>query len=294
MTEKSIALGTFDGFHLGHTAVISKAAASDYPAYIMLFTKHPLAVITGNPPPEILTASIRERLTDQSGVTPLIVDFEEIVNISPEDFFYGFLIEKFNAKELSCGENYTFGKGGKGDISLLKRLCAENEIALNVANTVTCDGKVISSTVIRKSVENGDIITADKMLGRAFSYDFPVVSGDRRGRLLGFPTINQIFPDGFVKMKFGVYASAALVDGKYMPAVTNFGIRPTIGTDTLRSETCILGYSGNLYGKNVEVSILSYLRPEKKFASLGELSKAINNDACKSKEIFTNSLALLK
>lgn len=293
MTEKSIALGTFDGFHLGHTAVLTKAAESEYPAVVLLFDCHPMSIFAGVNPPELLTDSIRKKLTSQIGIEPVIINFKNIYRLTPEQFFYDVLIKRFNAAELSCGENYTFGADGKGNVSLLKTLCNENGIKLNIAPTQMLDNDVISSTKIRSLIEAGDIVRANKMLGRAFSYDFKVVSGDRRGRKLGFPTINQFFPDNFVKMKFGVYASAAFVDGEYHAAVTNFGIRPTIGTDSLRSETCILGFSGNLYGENVEVYILEFLRDEQKFKSLSELTDSIKHDADKAEEIFNKSLALL-
>ena len=137
-------------------------------------------------------------------------------------------------------------------------------------------------------LRQGEAEKANCMLGRYFSYDFTVETGDKRGRLLGFPTINQFFPESFVLPKFGVYASAAYAEGRWYPAVTDIGIRPTIGNSVPRSETCILGYSGNLYGTNTEVALLSYLRGEIKFNSLGDLSKQMEKDAEKAKEIFKN------
>ncbi len=294
MTEKSIALGTFDGFHRGHTAVTELARQSAYPAFILLFSQHPLSVIKGKAPAELVTDSIRSKLIEKLQITPIVTDFKKICNLSPEDFFENILIKELNAKELSCGKNYTFGKGGKGDISILKRLCAENEIRLNIADTVTYKEEAVSSTRIRKALENGEIENANKMLSRAFSYDFTVIHGDARGRTLGFPTLNQIIPDGFVKLKYGVYASAVCLNGKFYPSVTNFGIRPTIGTDIVFSETNIRGFSGDLYGENVEVFILSYMRPEKRFSSLAELSLAISADSQHSYEIFQEYLALLR
>ncbi len=294
MTEKSIALGTFDGFHTGHTAVTELARQSAYPAFVLLFSQHPLSVITGEAPKELITDSIRSRLIDNIRLTPVVTDFKRICGLSPEEFFESILIKELNAKELSCGKNYTFGKGGKGNINILKRLCAENGIKLNIADTVTYKGEAVSSTRIRKALENGEIEDANKMLGRAFSYDFTVIRGDARGRTLGFPTLNQIIPDGFVTLKYGVYASAVCLNGRFYPSVTNFGIRPTIGTDGVYSETNIRGFSGDLYGKNVEVFILSYIRPEKRFSSLARLSNAISADSEYSYQIFQERLALLR
>lgn len=294
MTEKStsIALGTFDGLHLGHQSVIQLAKQSQYPPYILLFSEHPLKAIKGYSPPELLTDSIKDALIVNLKIKKIVIDFNEIMNMEPEEFFYKILLKRFNVKELSCGENYTFGKNGSGNADLLLNLCLQSGVKLNVAKMQTIDGKPISSTAIRTALTNGDAETAAKMLGRPFSYDFKVVSGDKRGRILGFPTINQFFPKGFVEPKHGVYASAVALDGGLSyAAVTNFGLRPTIGTNSLRSETCILGFSGNLYGKNVKVSLLSYIRPEIKFKNLDELAYQIAADSEASKKIFQNGIA---
>lgn len=289
--EKSIALGTFDGLHLGHQSVINLAKKSEYKPFVLLFSEHPLKAISGIFPPELLTDSVKDSLLSQFGVNKIILDFKDIMNMPPEEFFYEILLKRFNAKELSCGENYTFGKNGCGNPSLLLKLCMQNSIKLNIAKMQMLGSTPISSTAIRTAIKNGDMETAAKMLGRPFSYDFQVVSGDRRGRILGFPTINQFFPDGFVEPKHGVYASAVSLNGKLYPAVTNFGLRPTIGTNSLRSETCILGFSGNLYGKKVPVGLLSYIRPEVKFDDLNCLSAQIKQDSEVSQKIFQNSIA---
>ena len=117
------------------------------------------------------------------------------------------------------------------------------------------------------------------------------MSGDRRGRLLGFPTINQFFPADYAVPKFGVYAARAWVNGRYYPAMANIGVRPTIGTQSMRSETCILGFSGDLYGKNVEVGLLAYLRPEKKFDGLEALAAQMTADAESSRRAFDTAVA---
>ena len=131
----------------------------------------------------------------------------------------------------------------------------------------------------RQALEQGRPEEANAMLGRPFCYDFTVVGGDRRGRKLGAPTINQFFPSGFVVPKFGVYASKTLVEGRYHPSVTNIGMRPTIGTQSLRSETYIMDFSGDLYGQNIEVSLLHFLRGEVRFESLDALRAQIAADA---------------
>ena len=172
-------------------------------------------------------------------------------------------------------------------MTILKKLCAEREIKLTVCNQVEYDGAPVSSTRIRECIKNGDIRTANKMLGRYFSYNFEVVHGDARGRTLGSPTINQFFSDNFTVADFGVYASFTVVDGKKYISVTNIGIRPTIqGGSEKRSETNIVGFDGDLYGQDIEVFLVEKLRGERAFNSLDELSESISADRKKSTEII--------
>lgn len=289
MNEKSLALGTFDGLHCGHLKVIEEAKKSKYDPYVLLFDVHPLSVINGKAPYSLMTDEKRDEVLNLLGVKALTVTFSEIVNCPFEEFFTEILLKKFNAKSLSCGENYTFGAGGKGDITQLKRLCEKHSVELHIAPTQLFDGQPVSSTRIRSLLENGEIEKANLMLSREFSYRFEVVDGDRRGRTLGFPTVNQFFPDNFVKLKFGVYASKCIIGSKQYPAVTNIGIRPTVKTDKYRSETYIIGYEGNLYGEKVEICLSRFLRNERKFESLEQLASAIGQDSEKSKEIFHNN-----
>lgn len=287
--KTAVALGTFDGLHKGHMSVISKAVAQKSNGLlpvILMFSSHPLKVLTGKAPKELFEGKIKLREIEKTGCIPYTVSFEKIRNMAPEDFVTEILIKELNAGFISCGFNYRFAKNGSGNTEILSELCKKHDIILEIANEVDFDAECISSTRIRNSIENGDIETANKMLGRRFSYDFEVVGGDHRGRVLGFPTINQYFPDSFVVPKYGVYASAAFIGGKWYPSMTNIGIRPTIGNSKPRSETCILGFSCNLYGTNTEVALLSYLRPEIKFSNLDELTEQMKKDSEKAIEIF--------
>ena len=286
----SLALGTFDGFHLGHMAVINAAKKSEYPMYALLFDEHPLKVIRGEAPPELLCDSVLFRIREENGIPAIHIDFSEIMDMTAEEFFYEILLDEMEVRELSCGENYSFGKGGKGNIELLGKLCNENGVKLNVVATVLYKGEPISSTRIRRAVESGNMEEAREMLGRPFSYCFPVIDGDKRGRTLGFPTANQVFPDGFIKMKRGVYASCCRVDGKLYPAMTNYGVRPTVDGEKCFSETHIIGFDGNLYSKCIEVFILAFIRDEKKFDGLDGLSAAIAEDKETALKIFSDYL----
>lgn len=282
----SLALGTFDGLHLGHMAVINTAKKSEYPMYALIFDEHPLKALTGNAPPEIMHKKVFEKLCAEYGINKVNMNFEKIMHLTAEEFFYDILLKQLNVKELSCGENYTFGKGGTGNSEVLKELCDKNSIKLNIVPTVMYKGKAVSSTRIRKCLENGEITEANAMLGRAFSYIETVTDGEKRGRKLGFPTANQILPDGFVNLRHGVYATACFIDGKLCPAVTNYGVKPTFNGKTAVSETYIIDYKDNLYNELIEIHVLDFIRDEKKFPDADALIKEISVDCEKAMKIF--------
>ncbi len=287
----SVALGNFDGVHKGHLAVINNAVNLAHKhrcvPCALLFNRHPMADISGSAPPSLMTRDMQDRALRKAGIEKIFrLDFSDIRHMSPERFVKEILFSALGVKGIACGYNYRFGENAEGTSETLSRLCDEYGIELRIAPKVETDGIPVSSTAIRSALEKGDVKLANKLLGRVFSYDFTVMSGDRRGRLLGAPTINQHFPEGFVTPRFGVYAAAAYVDGVLHPAVTNFGIRPTIGTNSLRSETCILDFSGDLYGCNVPVGLIEFLRDEIKFSDLEELGRQIASDGEKARNIF--------
>lgn len=285
----AVALGTFDGLHKGHTAVINSAVdfkAQGLVPCVLLFDKHPQMIISGKAPAEILPASLREKELEKMGVRYFTVAFDEVRNMTARQFVEDVLVKKFNARAVCCGFDYRFGHDGEGNAALLKELCSDLALELKVTPAVNFAGEPISSTRIREAIGNGDMETANGMLGRAFAYDFEVTGGEKLGRLLGTPTINQHFPENFVIPKYGVYFSKAFVEGSWHAAVTDIGLRPTFDYNELRSETCILDFSGNLYGQNVEVGLLKYLREERKFSSLDDLSRQIKLDTQKASEYF--------
>lgn len=293
MTEikTAVTLGSFDGLHKGHIAVIACAFEMQKKhgllPLVLLFDKHPMLTVSGKAPDMILQPSLRDELIAQTGAGRRIVSFREVRDMSCREFFEKILIEKLNAGGVCCGWNYRFGKNNEGGIDELRALCTEYGVELMITPPVDLDGKPVSSTRIRQAVENGDIPLANAMLGREFRYKLTVVDGQHRGRLIGAPTINQRFDQGFVKPKKGVYASVTVVDGKEYPSVTNIGLRPSFENEDFRSETCILGFSGNLYGQDIEVRLLRYLRDEIKFDSIEALGVQISKDAEESMKIFS-------
>ncbi len=290
--KTAVTLGSFDGLHKGHMTVI--ACAFDMQQkygllpLVLLFDKHPMLALSGKAPDMILQPSLRDEIIGQTGAERRIVAFDVVRNMTCREFFEKILIEKLNAGGVCCGWNYRFGRNNEGGIGELRALCDEYGVMLKISEPVNYMGSPVSSTRIRQAVEGGNIPLANAMLGREFRYKQTVVDGQHRGRLIGAPTINQRFDNGFVKPKKGVYASVTVVDGREYPSVTNIGLRPSFENEDFRSETCILGFSGNLYGLEIEVRLLEYLRDEVKFETIEELSEQIHKDAEKSEKIFAD------
>lgn len=286
----AVALGYFDGIHLGHRAVLDTALASaekeDLVPVVMLFDIHPRKLISGNIPPMLTSEKKKRSLLENMGFTVVDFDFREAMNYSPDEFIEKILIDCLNARVVTCGFDYHYGKGGKGNAATLRQELEKRDVRVFAKAAVLLDGDVVSSTAIRDFISKGEIERANAMLGSLFSYDFTVEKGDGIGRVLGFPTINQFFPEDFIIPRYGVYASRVCLDGKYYPAVTNVGVRPTLDETSMRSETCILDFHGDLYGKNVEVSLVRFIRDEIKFPDLESLSAQIERDIIRARSIY--------
>lgn len=276
--KTAVALGTFDGLHLGHMSVIGKAIGTGRRSLVLLFSEHPQKVLNGTAPGAIIDSADEDMIIRSLGAEPVRIDFAEIHDMSPRDFVSKILGDRLDAGFAACGFNYRFGKGGEGTAETLRAICGEYGIGVEVAEEVDHEGSPVSSTRIREAIAAGDVAAAGEMLGRAYSYNLVVEHGQARGRTLGFPTINQRFPEGFCLPRFGVYRSRTEVDGKTYDSVTNVGVRPTVGSDAPSSETYIDGYSGDLYGRKIRVSLLSFIRPERKFDSVDELKKQVEKD----------------
>ena len=273
--ENAIALGTFDGVHKGHRAVLQ--LPDTYKKIAVTFSVPPKAVLSGELS-LILTPEDKCRILKSIGMDDvLLLDFEDVRDMEPEDFLQ-FLKGKYNPKLISCGFNYRFGKNGAGDCETIKSFCEGNGIVFKITEPVKCEDTVISSTHIRNLLKNGLVETANALLSEPFSYETEVIEGDRRGRTIGFPTANQKYPENLVKLRFGVYKTKIEVEGKVYFGITDIGIRPTYQIDYIISETYINNFSGDLYGKKVRITPLKFLREEKKFSSLSELEEQIKKD----------------
>lgn len=279
--KTAVALGNFDGVHVGHAAVLDAAArkrGQGMKPLAVTFDVHTAGAVFGAAPPKLLDGAMLEEAFREHGTEPYRLDFAGIRDMSPERFVSEVLIGRLGAAFVSVGWNFTFGKGAAGKAGDLVRLCEKYGAECSVIPAVEYLGEPVSSTRIRRALADGRVADADAMLGRPFGYGFEVVKGDALGRKIGFPTLNQYFPDGFTVPKRGVYVSETEAGGRRMRSVTNIGGRPTVGGSDVRSETHIHGFSGDLYGKNVRVFLLDFLREEKKFPSLDALSAQIEAD----------------
>lgn len=292
MNKIALALGTFDGLHRGHLNVLKTTkdfALDGLVPSVLLFDCHPQVAVKGFAPPMLITKEDKEESIKKMGLMPIPISFEEIRNLSPEEFVKDILCDRLHAGAVVSGDNFHFGKNGKGNSEILATLCEKYDIIYKKADNVSFNEQLISSTRIRNALENGNIEEANEMLGRKFSYDFLVVEGNKIGKkYFGFPTINQHFPVGFINLKHGVYASQSTVDDIVYPSVTNFGCHPTIGGDKVLSETCILGFDGDLYNQRIKVELLSFIRGEKKFNSKDELKEQIDKDSKLAVEIYNS------
>lgn len=285
-TQTALALGAFDGLHKGHMEVLKQATNNkNYISGVVTFTENPTKILN-NKTEYLLTEDEKDEILHEIGIKKIYkLDFSEVKDIGAEDFFYDILIGKFGAKELICGDNFRFGKKAKGDVNLLKKLCKQENINLKIVPHLEIDGQIVSSTRIRNAIKNGEMNTATKLLGRAFGFSFEVVTGNKIGRTLGTPTINQNFPKGFVIPKFGVYASIVHINGTKYAGVTNIGVKPSIGKYDPLSETWIPDIDMDLYGMKIKVEILEFIREEKKFDNLKLLKSEIFSNGDKAKEI---------
>ncbi len=277
------AIGNFDGVHPGHRRLfdICKAVAKEKGVSVSALTFAGLEKIGGR----LISVSDRDRFLREAGADLIICeDFAAVKNMDPEEFTDGYLVGRLSPSAVVCGEDFRFGKGAAGDATLLGSLLKRHGIPLYIAETVVMEGDAVSTSRIKAALSAGDVKTAERLLGRKYSFAYPVEEGKHLGRKLGAPTINQRFPEGMFIPKFGVYAGKVEADGRIYPCATNIGRRPTVDDgNAVTAESYIIGYTGDLYGQTVRVSLVDYLRGEIKFGSVDDLAKQIAKDAADAK-----------
>ena len=278
---RRVAVGTFDGVHLGHREVIRGADT------VLTFEPHPAAIVSSSGAPRLLTPLERKaELIAALGVEELVVvTFDrEFASRSVESFIDDVLVSKLRAEHVSVGENFRFGHKAKGDT---QRLLADERFETRVVPLLEVDGEVVSSSHIRGLVLGGAVEYADKLLGAPFTFSGEVTEGDRRGRTLGFPTANLLPRDGYVVPGHGVYACRArTADGVVHVAATNVGVRPMFVTGRGELiEAFLVDFDGDLYGTELRVEFLKRLRGEKRFESVDALIEQMHRDVEEARSI---------
>lgn len=280
------AIGNFDGVHPGHRRLfdICREIADNHGCPVAALTFEGLEKDGGR----LFTPDDRDMYLRDAGADVVrSEDFSRIKNMTPVEFVEDYLVGRLSPAAVVCGEDFRFGKGAAGDAAMLGQLLCAHGITLAIADTVITDGSAVSTSRIKTALASGDAVYASMLLGRRYSFAYPVEEGKHLGRTIGAPTINQRFPEGMFIPKFGVYAGDAEVFGKVYPCVTNVGVRPTLDDGNfVTAESYIIGYSGDLYGQTVRVSLTKYLRSEMKFESVDALGCQIAKDAKAAEEIF--------
>lgn len=283
--ETAVALGAFDGLHIGHREVVRAAAESGLLPVVFTFRDNP-AERLGGKCRYLTTMAERLRIFESWGVEVVVMpDFADVA-AWPAERFLNMLRFDLHAGFISCGADFRFGKAAAGDVEMLRKDCAQRGARFHAADTVCYEGEKISATRIRDAIEQGDMEAAAAMLGRPFGFRFEVVHGNHIGRTIGIPTINQHFPENFILPRFGVYASAVHVGDEVYCGVTNVGVKPTVGSDRALSETWIPDFSGNLYGETLRLELLGFIRDERKFSGLDALQAEIRRNEKQAREIF--------
>ena len=279
----AVALGFFDGVHTGHRAVIGAAVEAARAGGLVpcVFTFDPSGGVPASKGDLTLlqTEGQKEEIFRALGVEEAVCPpFSAFRAMSPESFVRDFLCGVLGARVIACGFNYHFGKGGSAGVEELSALAAPLGVRVEAVPAVLWAGEPVSSTRIRAAIREGRVEDAAGRLGAPFTMELPVVHGKRLARTQSWPTINQVFPDGFTIPRRGVYYTRVFLDGKEWAGVTNVGVKPTLHETNLTMETYILDYRGDLYGRTVPVALMKFLRPEMQFPSVQALSDRIHRD----------------
>jgi riboflavin kinase/FMN adenylyltransferase len=289
-----LALGNFDGFHLGHRRVVAEAVewarAEGRPAIVATFDPHPVRHFAAHLPPfRLTTLEQREELFAQAGADGMLVfAFDEaLAATSAEAFVSDLLARQIGAAGVVTGENFTFGKGRGGNVALLAREGAKHGIAARALGPVMDGGVAVSSSRIRDALKAGDCETATRLLTRPFAIRAAVTHGDKRGRAIGYPTANMEL-GAYLRPRYGIYAVIAHVldSGEVLKGAANLGIRPSFDPPRELLEPYFFDFAGDLYGREIEVALHHFLRPEAKFDELDALTAQMERDCEQARSLL--------
>lgn len=288
-----LALGNFDGFHLGHQAVVGRAVARAFherrPVIVATFDPHPVRFFKPDVPPfRLTTLGQRELLFGHAGADAMLV-FEfgaELASMDAEAFVAEVLAKRIGAAGVITGDDFSFGKGRAGDAQLLAKVGKAHGIVAEAVPQVVLNGERISSGRIREALVEGDSGTATHMLSRDFAIEGVIERGDARGRELGYPTANLGLGD-YQRPKYGIYAvRVTLADGSEHPGVASLGVRPTFEPPKELLEAHLFDFDRDLYGQKIEVALHAYIREEKKFDGIAPLIAYMRDDEAKARHLL--------
>lgn len=289
--KSAVALGLFDGVHLGHRAVISlpvKMAEKGFVPSVFTFRSGSLRQKQCRRIDYIYSDSQKNKLLSELGIVQIFSeDFNNIKSLSGEEFVKNILINKLNAGFVSCGRDFRFGKNASCNAADLAGFGEKFGFQVEIADDISFNGENVSSNRIRELLKKGCVPEANTLLGEEYRIDGKVVHGRQLGRTLDFPTVNQLYDDAQLIPRKGVYRSAAFIGGKKFDSITNIGVKPTVDKDiSPLAETHILGFDSDVYGENITVKLLGFVRDERKFDSIEELRNQI---ACDIKSCERNA-----
>ena len=288
-TYATVTIGNFDGVHRGHQAIIRRtielAKEKGDLAVAVTFVNHTGSMV-GEKPLLINSLRVRRELLIKQGIDALLeIEFDnKMSQLEPEDFFRDWLVDGLRARELIIGYDFKYGKQGRGDFELLKRLGALYNVNIEQIPPVLTDGEVISSSRIRRLLLAGELERANKMLGYPFMIEGDVAHGEKRGRSLGFPTLNIYRAAEYILPWYGVYLVRVIFNGQLFFGLANVGTKPTFGSYSPLTEVYLLDADIDLYGENIRVEFLKFIRKEERFATAAELKNQIERDIQKAKE----------
>jgi riboflavin kinase/FMN adenylyltransferase len=287
-----VALGNFDGFHLGHQAVVGRAVAraahERRPAVVATFDPHPIRFFKPDAAPFRLTSlDQRQALFVGAGADGMLVfGFDAALAATSANDFVAMLAEQVGAAAVITGEDFTFGVRKSGNAALLQELGASRGLAAEAVAPVGLAGEPVSSSRIRRALAAGDPASATRLLTRQFAIGGIVQHGDKRGRELGYPTANLTLGD-YQRPAYGIYAvRVRLPDGSEVPGVANVGVRPTFEPPVELLETYLFDWSGDLYGQQIEVALHHFLRPERRFEGMDALAEQMRSDEAEARRLL--------
>ena len=287
-----VTIGSFDGLHIGHHElvrdIVAEARRTGRASALVTFHPHPRAVLRPWLSPKVLTTPGEKAvLLARWGLDIMVLlSFTPEMARMPAADFIRLLVERLHMAELWIGPDFALGRGREGDVPALRQMGQQWGFSVHLAEPVKVSGRIVSSTWVRELLAAGQVADARHLLGRPYSVAGEVVSGDRRGRCLGFPTANLAVRPERALPPDGVYAVYALIGDRRLPAVANIGERPSFSTGRRAIEVHILDYRGDLYGRDLVIEFVRRLRPERRFEDVCELIRQIDSDVQRARSIF--------